>query len=203
MKSKIHIGICVVCLFGALVSVTAESVEVTRASGGSIRTTLSANIVLNSESSLIREWVAVKHVNLPVKLRGTPGVVTRYESGERYSSGSYEYSATVEFDVAEPLVAIEICFLTFNVWGEHVRTLNLTEVKDFKAGPNKLTGTWRIYSENETSEFYASIAYISRARTKDGRVMVGDRAPVIAEAKKFYTKFSESDLDPEKPKPSK
>jgi hypothetical protein len=203
MKTSSSLTIWAASLFFAAAGSAAESIEVTHASGGSIRTTLSANIVLNSDSSLTREWVAIKHANLPVKLRGTPGVVTRYESGERYSTGSYEYSATVELDVVEPLVAIEICFLTFDVWGEHVRTLSLSEIKDFKVGLNKLTGSWHIYSENETSEFYASIAYIARARTKDGRVMVGDRVPVIAEAKKFYTKFSDSDLDPEKPKPAK
>jgi len=203
MKNRLRLTVLISGAMITFVTVAAQNVEVTHATGGSIRTPLSSSIILNSESSLTREWVAIKHQNLPVILRGTPGVVTKYDPGERYSSGKYEYTVTVEFDVAEPLVAIEIRFLTFDVWGEHVRTLNLTEIKDFKVGVNKLSGNWNIYSENETSEYYASIAYISRVRTKDGRVITGDATPVIAEAKKFYTKFSEADLDPEKTKPAK
>ena len=42
--------------------------------GGSIQTKLSANIILNKESGLRREWVAVHDNTMPVDLIGTPGV---------------------------------------------------------------------------------------------------------------------------------
>ena len=177
---------------------TAGVAEVTRAPGGSIRTMLSQSIVLNEGSTLVREWIAFKHSALPVKLNGTPGIKTKYDSGRGYS-GSFKYTASFEIDVAEPVTAIEIRFLTFDVWGETGRSLVMTRIKDFAPGTHTLDGVWNLYSENEASEFYASIAYVSRIRTKDGKVLVADVRPVVDEAQKFNGKFTETDLEPEKP----
>ncbi|MEY3775233.1 MAG: hypothetical protein RLZZ129_2013 [Verrucomicrobiota bacterium] len=177
----------------------AEVAEVTRAPGGSIKTVLSRNIVLNSESSLAREWIAVHQPNYPAKLKGTPGVTTRYKSGGEYSRGEYQYHVSLKFWLYEAITAIEIRFLMFDIWGQHVKSLSLTEIRDFNPDLNKLSGAWRIFSENEASEYYASITYIARVRTRDGRIISADIAPVLAEARRLSEKFSESDLDPEKP----
>jgi len=180
------------------------AVVVTRASGGSIRTPLGLGIVLDKDSSLVREWIAIHQAALPVRLLNTPGITTTYENGGQYSRGAYEYSAKFSIEVNEPVTAVEIRFLTFDVWGGHSRTLTMTEVRDFAKGTTALQGTWSLYSENEASEFYASIAYVARVRTADGRVITADIAPVLEEARKFSAKFSEGDLDPDKPgKPGK
>ncbi len=175
-----------------------DGVEITRGSGGSIKTVLSQSIVLNEDSSLQREWIAIKHAAMPVKVKDTPGVRTEYESGRGYS-GNYQYAADFEIEVTEPVSAIEIRFITFDVWGERGKSLVMTEIRDYPVGVHKLEGTWSLYSENEASEYYASVVYVARVRTKDGKVIASDVRPVVDEAKKFYAKFSESDLDPEKP----
>jgi hypothetical protein len=54
-------------------------------------------------------------------------------------------------------------------------------------------------SENEMSEHYASIAYIARVRTADGRVIEADPAAAVAEARKFSKKFTPLDLEPKPP----
>ena len=176
---------------------------VTKASGGSVKTVLDAasQIVVNKESSLMREWIAVHDPAMPMRLEGTPGVTTIYEDGQRYSSGNYRYSSELQFTATEPVSAVEIRFLTFDVWGEPGRVLSVTEVKDFPAGTHPLIGKWNLYSENEASEFYASIAYVARVRTKQGKVIRADPAPVVAEARMFSKKFTEADLEPQKPKP--
>lgn len=181
---------------------TGQQSNVTRADGGSIRTSLGHGIVLNEDSSLQREWIAVHHDAVPVSLEGTPGVKTIYESGSRFSSGGFKYSASFQIEAKEPLAAVEIRFLTFDIWGEHSRSLNLTEIRDLPAGTHKLDGKWNLFSENEASEYYASIAYISRVRTQDGRVIASPIEPVVAEARKFSEKFTESDLEPPEAKPS-
>ena len=56
---------------------------------------------------------------------------------------------------------------------------------------------WNVYSENEVSEYYASIAFIAQVRTKTGRIIKADPIIVIQEAQKFSKKFKESDLEPE------
>lgn len=100
--------------------------------------------------------------------------------------------------MSEPISAIEVRVLTFDIWGERGTSLVMTEVKDFGPGKHKLTGTWKLYSENEASEFYAAIAYVARVRTRDGKVLKADVRPVIEQAQKFYAKFAEADLEPEK-----
>lgn len=201
-RSRLAIALSLVAVVAAAsllgLGAAPDDVEVTRGSGGSIKTVLSQGIVLNEASSLQREWIAVKHAAMPVKIKGTPGIQTKYESGRGYS-GSYVYTADLEVEVTEPVAAIEVRFITFDVWGERGKSLVMTEIQDYAAGAHKLTGKWSLYSENEASEYYASVAYVARVRTKDGKVISADVRPVVDEAKKFYAKFSETDLDPEKP----
>jgi hypothetical protein len=167
--------------------------SVSRGSAGSIRTQLGYGIVLNKKSSLEREWVTVNNTGVPAQLVGALPLTTAYKS-EGYS-GEYRYVAEYQVDAKEPLTAIEVKFLTFDAWGEYQRTLSATDIEDLPAGQTKLTGEWRTFSENEASEYYASIAYVARARTKAGRVVVADVAPVIAEAKKFSERFNPAVLE--------
>lgn len=167
--------------------------SVNRGSAGSIRTPLGYGIVLNSDSSLEREWVTVNNTGVPAQLVGALPLTTAYKSGGY--SGEYRYVAEYQIDAKEPLSAVEVKFLTFDIWGDNQRTLSATAIQDLPAGQTKLTGQWHAVSENEASEYYASIAYIARVRTKGGRVAVADIAPVIAEAKKFSEKFNPAVLE--------
>jgi hypothetical protein len=95
---------------------------------------------------------------------------------------------------------MQVRFLAFDVWGEHVRTLSLMEVTDVPANSKKeLTGEWPLYSENDVEKHYASIAYIARVRLVDGRVMEAPTELVIEEARKFSAKFTEAALEPKLP----
>jgi len=168
--------------------------SVQRGSAGSIRTRLGYGIVLNKESSLQREWVTVNNTSVPARIVGAAPLTTAYKS--KGYSGEYRYMAEYQVDAKEPLSAIEVKFITFDVWGEYQRTLSATDIKDLAVGHTKLSGQWRIFSENEASEYYASIAYVARVRTKAGRVVAADVAPVIAEAKKFSGAFNPAVLEP-------
>jgi predicted glycosyltransferase len=55
-----------------------KEVLVTKADGGSIQTKLMANIVVNKESTVTREWLVVHDPSMPADLVGTPGVTTVY-----------------------------------------------------------------------------------------------------------------------------
>ena len=180
----------------------ADDVTVAHISGGSIRTELSASIVVNQDSNIQREWVIINHKRLPVVLSGSAGVKTVYHERTSGYSGEYEYLALPKLTFSIPVSAIEIRFILFNIWGERTKSLVTTEIKEFAPGITyDLAPSWNIYSENETSEFYASIAYVARIRTADGRILVADPSPVLGEARKFYAKFAESDLEPSKPAP--
>lgn len=181
-------------------TVHAQSISVTRESGGGVQTNLFGyGTILNKDSTLSREWITVHDQLLPADLEGTVGVRTVYESGR--VSGSYFYEAKYTIKAKEPLTAIDVRFLVFDVWGNHIRTLVATQLVDISAGVSKaFNGKWNLFSENEASDYFASVAYISRVRTKAGRVIEGNRAAVLTEAKKFARKLTEEDLEPKREK---
>ena len=165
MKSHVSAWIGVLA---AIITVSSEAEStVTRSSGGSIRTHLGYGIVVNKESSLEREWVVVNDNNLPLRIIGNAGVKTFYERGEgRYSQGRYNYAANVTLEATASLSAFEIRLITFNVWGDRVKTLSASMVMDVKQGEKRTHNwKWNVFSENEVSECFASITYVATVRT--------------------------------------
>ena len=172
---------------------------VTRSSGGSIQTTLNKPFVINKESSLEREWVTIHDPSVPADLEfegsNTVGVTTISESGSY--SGTYSFRSDLTIVASEDLSAVEVVFVTFDLWGRHKRTLSFTTIAEIPTGDSKTTDPrWHLLSASECSEFYASIAYIERVRTTDGRVFEIDRRLVVDEALKFDETFTEDDLAP-------
>jgi len=192
----------VCCLFVRLFA-EAQNVSpimVTKESGGSIKTSLSATIQINDKSSLNREFIAVHNVSLPVDLVGTPGVRTVYVDDRM---GTYRYIAEVPIKVKEAVSAIEYRFILFDIWGDHVRTLTATVIEDLAPDQVKsVSPKWNVpfNSESEVSDHYASIGYIARVRTTAGRVVEADPAAVLNEVRQFSKKFSVADLEPSKQK---
>jgi hypothetical protein len=174
--------------------------RVSRKSGGSLKTELAYDVVINSDSTLQREWAAIHEEAMPVELIGTPGIITRYESESDYTTGTYSYQTEFALRPKVDVVAAEIRFLTFDVWGTHQRTLSMSEIRDFAAGERySLKGTWSLYLGSECAEFYASLAYVSRARTAQGHVFEANKSWIVREAQKFSERFTEDDLKLEKP----
>lgn len=169
-----------------------EGFEITRTSGGSIQTNLNFGIVVNKDSSLEREWIAVNDSALPVEFADeSVGLTTIYSDSDR----GYRYRATFDITIKEAVSAIEIRFITFDIWGEHVHNFVTTQIADFEPGEQRINTTWRALSENEVSKFYASIAYIARVRTVTGQVLEMDSEQVVMEAQRFSESFAGSDLD--------
>jgi hypothetical protein len=165
---------------------------VTRADGGSVTIELGylAEVVAK-ESSLKREWIAVHDSTIPVDLEGTPGVSPEYVYGR-----GYRYRTKFRITTKQPIRAVEVIFLTFDVWGNHVRSLSFEEVADVAAGVTKdLQGEWAL-SDNDVERHYASIAYVARVRVEDGQVLVAPVDTVLDEARKFSAKFTAAQLEP-------
>ena len=174
-----------------------DSTTILRKSGGSIQTVLSRTIRLNKESTLEREFITVIDKMLPAELTNCVGVTTIYKPGTDYIAGQYMYAAQCAVQALEDIRAFEIRFLTFNIWGRHVRTLIATEIADVSVGTiRQCNSEWNLFSENEACEHYASIAYLSTIRTATGQVYNADSERVITEAQRFSTKFTDIDLEP-------
>jgi hypothetical protein len=121
----------------------------------------------------------------------------------RQYGGEYRYRSKFAISTKEAVRALQARFLTFDVWGEHVRTLSFEQVEDIPANARKeFTGEWSLFSESDVEKHYASIAYIARVRLNDGRVVEAPTQLVIDEARKFSEKFTAAQLEPQAPAPT-
>jgi len=181
---------------------TRPQLVIERTEGPEVKTTLGYGIVLNKGSSLKREWFVVRDPDAPVQIDGLTGIRVRYNSGERYSSGNFEYNATYSIIPKEPVSAVEVRFVVFDVFGRLVRTLSSTEVED-AAAKKEFKAGWRVWSENEASEAFASVAYVAQVRTSAGRVYEANSAAVLEQVRKVSKRITEADLEPKRDAPTK
>lgn len=161
--------------------------------GTTIQTNLGYNIKLNQYSKLNREWFVVRDEASPVSIVEAAGINVSYDS----KGSRYEYKMSYAVDAKEPVSAIELKVHVFDVFGRPIKTLVGTEVTEVD-GKGYLNMSWRIWTENEASEAFASVAYISTVRTQAGRVYEIDKAGVAEQVKKVFKKITEADLEPKK-----
>lgn len=178
------------------------AVVMDRYSGLSVKTDLGYGISINNESSLKREWFVVRDESAPAALLGEVGINVIYKSGEKYSSGQYQYEVIYQVKPQEPIAAIELRVHVLDVFGKLLKTLSATQLDDFSE-PKSFTGNWRIWSENEATEAFASVAYIAQARTVSGRVYEADSKAIFDQVRKVAKRITEADLEPKRESPSK
>jgi len=149
----------------------------------------------DATSLLWLEWIIVDDPRLPVAFVRVEGVRAIRDTVK----DRYWYYANFDLRLTEDSVtAWESRFLTFNVWGDHVRTLSYTNVNRNKMA--LASGSWYLGSETEGNMHIASIGYIARVRTREGKVLHADTEFILREAKRFSEKFTEEDLEPKSPK---
>jgi len=126
------------------------------------------------------------------------GVATTYVRDN--VRGEYHHYSRFAVEASESVSAFEIRFLLFDLWGNHPKDLSMTRVEDLE-GRKDIIAKWNEYSENEISEYYASIAFVARVRTRTGRVFEANMLPVLEESRKISRKFSPENLEPKPQKP--
>ena len=160
-------------------------VTTTKADGGSVAIDRS----VNENSTLRREWITVHDDRLPVDIVGTPGVTTK-----SYGGGP-EYEAEYTISVAEPVVAVEVRFILFDVWKVRTKTLSATHVEDFGEGEHDLEEAWRVFPKRDVYKHYASIAYVAAVRTKAGAIVTADTAAIADIAREHMNDFTDDLLE--------
>ena len=175
-----------------------DGLEVRKADGGTIKTDLGYGIILNENSTLRRQFVAVLD-DLPIEFVGVPGVRTIYEKGTRYRSGDYKYASgtTIVVTHGPSATAFEVRFATYDVFGNRVETLSATEIEDISVGRQRTYDwKWRLYNENDASRYFASLAWVARVRTSDGKVHFANHENILDVMRQFSADATEADLDP-------
>ncbi len=187
------------CLFmpGCASSLLSQSVTSEVLDGGGVTTALSYGIKVNPRSSLHRKWIVVNDSSCPLKLERA-GVTSEY--GER----DYSFRASGMMVPSTPIVAVEIRFLLYDMFGGHLKTLTMTDVEDLGSGERmelRGHGSWRAW-ESEVTEFYTAVSFVAQVRTAGGTVWRYSREGISQELKRIQISIAPEYLEP-KPEPKK
>lgn len=171
-------------------SVFPSEADVITGTGHSMKNHLGQGAYLNKNTSLKREWVIVNDEHIPALISDfRNGVNIGYDSKKDY----FTYKATYEISVKESLSAIEIRIIPFNIWGEKIRNLSATIIRDFKVGTHVFNPTWQAYDHN-AHEFYAALIYIVQVKLASGKIIKANSEQIVEVAQKFSDDFTEGDL---------
>src|SRR5688572_4850291 len=116
--------IFVMSVFFLTQNILYSQVSIIRVHGGPNVTKLTMGVAVNDNSSLKRDWIVLNDAKCPVKLDSTVGIKTTY------NEPSYRFRPQGKLVASEPIVAYEIHHVLYDVFGEHMKTLNNSEVID-------------------------------------------------------------------------
>src|SRR4051812_14485648 len=152
-----------VAIFFAAVQVSHAQVKVDVTDGGSVVTTLSRGIEVNEGSSLTRSFVTINDVSAPVALQQA-GIGTVYEGR------GYNFVPKGDMTPREPITAVEVRFVLFDMFGQLIRTVSLTKVRDLGADKKPLTEAAWYASEANVRDLLTVASFVAYVRTASGKV---------------------------------
>lgn len=172
----------VLIVIAVLFSCTAYAgeVSVTSTDGGSNVTVLSGSIKVNSGSTLRKTFYILNEDGSPITLQDL-GVETRYDDR------SYEFYPKGKISANEDVQAFWVSFILFDVYGDRVESLAYSEVEDLAQGANHAFSkyaAWRA-SENDVEAYLTSVAYVRKARRKNGTVWTADMNAIVEKLKEL------------------
>jgi hypothetical protein len=161
-----------------------------RFEGGSM--VIPANVKLNENSNLNREWFVLRDEKAPVQIDGKTGIDITFESG----NANYFYSATYSLKALEPATAWDIRYVVLDVFGNVIRTVASVRVAELAGNFANESPTWRICTDSEASEAFASVAYLASVRLATGKIYAIDRAALLQQVRAIAPKVTDANLDP-------
>jgi hypothetical protein len=133
--------------------------EVTRNDDGPFSLSISG-IAVNEGSTLQRESILFNANKSPAKL-------TSHKMEITYKDRGFRFTAATNMTLTKKVQAIQVRTILYDVFGQHMKNLANTEVKDFEAAEASIQGEWRAY-ESEVTEFLTAVTYVARIRFDDG-----------------------------------
>lgn len=199
---KLMIVSSIVCVCTSLTPAQTDVLKATSADGGSVTTTLLGSYKVNKNSSLHRTWVTINDPSCPIQLTGA-GISTVYERDAiSNGSGDYRFRIAGSIIASEPVAAVDVTFILYDPFGDHLRTLGGTYVQDLAANSTtpltSLGGSWYA-TENDISELLTVVAFISHARAASGAVWHFNSKAISAELGKIQLQVASGMLEPDKP----
>lgn len=132
-----------------------------------------SGVKINEGSSLKRESILFNDPAAPVQ-------ITSHATSIKYEDRGFRFEGKTGVEVNQPIVAVQVRTILFDVFGQHMKNLGNTEPKDFAPGNGKLEGEWRAY-ENDITELLTTVTYVARVRLADGTQWIyNDKNLVLA-----------------------
>jgi hypothetical protein len=167
------------------------SLQVREEDGGSVAVR-TANGVLNQGSSLKRTWYVIDDLKAPASLDHA-GVFPRLDEKEKL-----QYIVPVGIvSPKQATSAVELRYVLFDVWGQRLRTLSVTQLADSSThidfrGSNK----W-VALESEVSQLVTVVSFVARVRTAEGGVWRFDAGRVVPPLQDLGLNVVPADLIPD------
>lgn len=163
---QLRILLPMVILFFSI-SANAQVYEIERIPDGQFSFSISG-IKVNEGSSLTRESILFNDPSSPVDLKTHSTEITFKDRG-------FRFSGRTELNVQQPIVAIQVRTILYDVFGRHMKNLANTEPKDFSPGAASISGEWRA-TEHDITGMLTTVTYVARVRLADGTQWVFDAA---------------------------
>lgn len=119
------------------------------------------SVEFNKGSSLQRESVFFNDSSCPIQL-STNAMTFSYENNR------FQLSSAMQISIDQPLMAFEVRYILFDVFGRHMKNLSNLEVRDIAAGPLTLHAKWNLFDDNTPYSLLTTVIYIARVRLPDG-----------------------------------
>jgi len=178
VRSLFQFMICALLNLGTLY---AQELTIKLISGGPVVTSnVAYGVQVNKGSSLQRSFAIINDAAAPVELREV-GILTQYAD---------QHFSFVPAGIAiarDTLAAIEIRFILYNMFGERMRALSLSLIRDIGAGTPvvlRSIGSWDA-RESDVSGLLTIAAFVSNARTSDGHLWHADERKISDELEKL------------------
>jgi hypothetical protein len=164
--------------------------QVREEDGGSV-IVRTANGFLNQSSSLKRKWVVIDDLSSPARLSRI-GVFIRFDEKE-------QMHFLVPVGTVSPtraISAVEVRYLLFDIWGEHLSTMTLTRLLDTSTSVEVRDNGWPAW-ESEVSQLVTVVAFVARVRTADGQVWSYDAEKLVPQIQSLGLSVKRADLTPD------
>ncbi len=154
------------CIFTFLsIGTFAAEYEISRQSDGPFSFSISG-VKINEGSSLVRESILFNEPSSPVN-------IDSHSTSIIYADRGFRFKGKTAIKVNSQIVAIETRTSLYDAFGQHMKNLSNSEVKDFSIGNANIEGEWRAY-DNDISKLLTSVTYVARVRFADGTQWIFD-----------------------------
>ncbi len=147
---------------------------------------------LNQESSLKRTWYVIDDPAAPAGL-DRAGVFPHFDEKEKT-----QYLVPVgTVSPKEAISAVEVRYVLFDVWGDHLRTIAVTRLIDSSTHVELRQSHEWLALDSEVAQLVSAVAFVARVRTADGDVWSYDANRLAARINGLGLNVGVADLLPD------